>query len=120
MHHVGSILGLEFILMSGEHSFGVADKRKICENSFKFDTIPDVDVYKWDPEELPELSALESRRCKVLRSPKGPLEALRPKLQVATTVSALLQHVGAKETQPSLSSYADGGSAPSEDATANE
>ncbi|XP_073261657.1 LOW QUALITY PROTEIN: TMV resistance protein N-like [Populus alba] len=37
-------------------------KRKICENSFKFDTIPDVDVYKWDPEELPELSALESRR----------------------------------------------------------
>jgi hypothetical protein len=37
-------------------------KRKICENSFKFDTIPDVDVYKWDPEELPELSPSESRR----------------------------------------------------------
>ena len=37
-------------------------KKKICENSFKFDTIPDVDVYKWDPEELPELSPLESRR----------------------------------------------------------
>ena len=35
-------------------------KRKICENSFKFDTIPDVDVYKWNPEELPELSPLES------------------------------------------------------------
>ena len=38
-------------------------KRKICENSFKFDAIPDVDVYKWDPEELPELSPLESRQC---------------------------------------------------------
>ncbi|XP_052304395.1 TMV resistance protein N isoform X1 [Populus trichocarpa] len=37
-------------------------KRKICENSFKFDTIPDVDVYKWDPEELPELSPLENRQ----------------------------------------------------------
>jgi len=37
-------------------------KRKICESSFKFDTIPDVDVYKWDPEELAELSPLESRQ----------------------------------------------------------
>jgi len=35
-------------------------KRKICENSFKFDTIPDVDVYKWDPEELAEPSPLKS------------------------------------------------------------
>ncbi|KAJ6874065.1 hypothetical protein NC651_032795 [Populus alba x Populus x berolinensis] len=31
-------------------------KRKICENSLKFDTIRDVDVYKWDPEELTYLS----------------------------------------------------------------
>ncbi|KAJ6861045.1 TMV resistance protein N-like [Populus alba x Populus x berolinensis] len=195
-------------------------KRKICENSFKFDTIPDVDVYKWDPEELPELSALESRRwyffgprdrryptgarlkratkqgywkpagrvsnivcnsrevgvkktlvfcrgraprgqrtgwkmqeytlnekelegCRNdheraffdsadwalgkqgVEKPKGPLEALRPKLQVATTVSALLQHPTQQQTRYRKSPYApadgeDGGSAPSEDATANE
>jgi hypothetical protein len=37
-------------------------KRKICENSFKFDSIRDVDVYKWDPEELPKLSPSESRQ----------------------------------------------------------
>ncbi|KAL3568191.1 hypothetical protein D5086_030842 [Populus alba] len=88
MHHVGSILGLEFILMSGEHSFGVADKDH--ERAF-FDSA-DWELGKQGVEK-----------------PKGPLEALRPKLQVR-----------AKETQPSLSSYADGGSAPSEDATANE
>jgi hypothetical protein len=35
-------------------------KRKICEKRFELDIIRDVDVYKWDPEELPELSPLES------------------------------------------------------------
>jgi hypothetical protein len=35
-------------------------KRKICEKGFELDIIRDVDVYKWDPEELPELSPLES------------------------------------------------------------
>jgi len=33
---------------------------KICEKRFELDIIRDVDVYKWDPEELPELSPLES------------------------------------------------------------
>ncbi|KAI3749942.1 hypothetical protein L2E82_20563 [Cichorium intybus] len=29
-------------------------KRKICGRSLKLDIIGEVDVYKWDPEELPE------------------------------------------------------------------
>ena len=31
-----------------------------CKKRFELDIIRDVDVYKWDPEELPELSPLES------------------------------------------------------------
>ena len=56
--------------MAIEISFDLTDaelvlyflKRKICENSFKFDSIRDVDVYMWDPDELPELSPSESRQ----------------------------------------------------------
>lgn len=28
-------------------------KRKICKKSLKLDIIREIDVYKWDPEELP-------------------------------------------------------------------
>ncbi|XP_040998022.1 NAC domain-containing protein 17-like [Juglans microcarpa x Juglans regia] len=35
-------------------------KRKICGRRLKLDIIAEVDVYKWDPEELPGLSILKS------------------------------------------------------------
>ncbi|PWA89822.1 hypothetical protein CTI12_AA107230 [Artemisia annua] len=35
-------------------------KRKICRRSLKMDIIGEVDVYKWDPEELPGQSKLKS------------------------------------------------------------
>ncbi|KAJ0920830.1 putative transcription factor NAM family [Helianthus annuus] len=35
-------------------------KRKICRRSVKLDIIADVDVYKWDPEELPGQSKLKT------------------------------------------------------------
>ncbi|XP_011011973.1 PREDICTED: NAC domain-containing protein 86-like [Populus euphratica] len=35
-------------------------KRKICEKRFELDIIRDVDDYKWDSQEFPELSPLES------------------------------------------------------------
>ncbi|KAL3568187.1 hypothetical protein D5086_030838 [Populus alba] len=35
-------------------------KRKICKKRFELAIIRDVDVYKWDPEDLPELSPMES------------------------------------------------------------
>ncbi|CAH1425188.1 unnamed protein product [Lactuca virosa] len=35
-------------------------KRKICGRSLKLDIIGEVDVYKWDPEELPGQSKLKS------------------------------------------------------------
>ncbi|XP_071701880.1 NAC domain-containing protein 17-like [Rutidosis leptorrhynchoides] len=35
-------------------------KRKICRRSVKLDIIGEVDVYKWDPEELPGLSKLKT------------------------------------------------------------
>ncbi|KAM1348392.1 hypothetical protein ACFX13_002687 [Malus domestica] len=36
-------------------------KRKICKKRLKIDVIAETDVYKWDPEELPELSPLKTR-----------------------------------------------------------
>ncbi|KAM1686406.1 hypothetical protein FF1_034235 [Malus domestica] len=35
-------------------------KRKICKKRLKIDVIAETDVYKWDPEELPELSLLKT------------------------------------------------------------
>ncbi|XP_074269393.1 NAC domain-containing protein 17-like [Silene latifolia] len=35
-------------------------KRKICRRKLKLDVIAEVDVYKWEPEELPELSSLKN------------------------------------------------------------
>nr|WLO57468.1 NAC transcription factor 9 [Rheum palmatum] len=35
-------------------------KRKICRRKLKLDVIREVDVYKWDPEELPGLSILKT------------------------------------------------------------
>ncbi|XP_076934646.1 NAC domain-containing protein 17-like [Bidens hawaiensis] len=35
-------------------------KRKICRRSIQMDIIAEVDVYKWDPEELPGLSKLKT------------------------------------------------------------
>ncbi|KAL9446359.1 hypothetical protein AB3S75_014094 [Citrus x aurantiifolia] len=35
-------------------------KRKICKKKIKFDIIAEADVYKWEPEELPEQSLLKS------------------------------------------------------------
>ncbi|XP_076899120.1 NAC domain-containing protein 17-like [Bidens hawaiensis] len=35
-------------------------KRKICRRSLQMDIIAEVDVYKWDPEELPGLSKLKT------------------------------------------------------------
>ncbi|KAL8162588.1 hypothetical protein V2J09_014077 [Rumex salicifolius] len=35
-------------------------KRKICRRKLKLDVIREVDVYKWDPEELPGLSTLKT------------------------------------------------------------
>ncbi|KAJ6369808.1 hypothetical protein OIU76_028121 [Salix suchowensis] len=45
---------------------------------------------------------------------------LKSKHDTGSLLVPLQMEKRAKETQPSLSSYADGGSAPSEDATANE
>lgn len=36
-------------------------KRKICRRKLKLDVVKDLDVYKWDPEELPGQSILQSR-----------------------------------------------------------
>ncbi|OMP06341.1 No apical meristem (NAM) protein [Corchorus capsularis] len=35
-------------------------KRKICNKKLKLDIIREIDVYKWDPEELPEQSVLRT------------------------------------------------------------
>ncbi|XP_038896115.1 NAC domain-containing protein 17-like [Benincasa hispida] len=35
-------------------------KRKICGRKIKLDVVGDIDVYKWDPEELPGLSKLKT------------------------------------------------------------
>lgn len=35
-------------------------KRKICGRKIKLDIVGDIDVYKWDPEELPGLSKLKT------------------------------------------------------------
>ncbi|KAL9273183.1 NAC domain-containing protein [Drosera capensis] len=35
-------------------------KRKVCKRRIKLDVIGEVDVYKWDPEELPGLSLLKT------------------------------------------------------------
>ncbi|KAM1759756.1 hypothetical protein ACFX12_002710 [Malus domestica] len=35
-------------------------KRKICKKRLKIDVIAETDVYKWDPDELPELSLLKT------------------------------------------------------------
>ncbi|KAK9697236.1 hypothetical protein RND81_08G023900 [Saponaria officinalis] len=35
-------------------------KRKICRRKLKLDIIAEVDVYKWEPEDLPELSSLKN------------------------------------------------------------
>ncbi|KAL0560813.1 hypothetical protein IC582_001227 [Cucumis melo] len=35
-------------------------KRKICGRKIKLDVVADIDVYKWDPEELPGLSKLKT------------------------------------------------------------